>query len=100
MADHGQAILNSLHISYLVNTIDFDSKQTRQDIRTRSIPVYLAKDTSSRLPSNSHFQDTMKYIYTHFPYEFNGGHQSKQYQTENMGKARQTEFFELYCDKQ
>ena len=41
--DNFQAMVsNRYHMTFLLNTIDFDSKATRRAVETREIPIYLS----------------------------------------------------------
>ena len=93
-----QVVGNSFHLSYLLNTIDCDSKQTRKAIKSRKLPIY-CDAAAIDPPSASEFKSAMEKMYNHYPNEFHGGHQDKKYHIEDVTKAKHSEFFELFRGK-
>lgn len=87
-------IRSGMHLSYLMNTIDFDCKGTRNQISTKSIPIFLHPEKSSHTQEITEvFRKTMTELYSHQPYELK---EMSGPDLHEVNSARKREFFELY----
>lgn len=118
-----QQIFNAYHLKYLLNTIDADSKRTRRDILSTSLPLHVSlphtentvsplnrieasapavttRSNSSYCSSNNGisewFVQRMFQMYSHFPPTYADGTNGKASEFEALSEVRRDEFFQLY----
>ena len=86
-----EAISNRYHLTYLLNTIDFDSKATRRAVESREIPIYITPLIHHEKQSRA--DEILEYLYGEVPFTLKDLDEGKKAEIKS---TRKEEYFTLY----